>query len=144
MKKILVCAMLLLGSICVFAQNKADQVVGIWQTQEKDGTMQVYACGNKYCGKLLKGSDIVNSDGSSKKDVENPDPNLRSRDIVGMRILKGLVFDGEQYYEEGRIYNASNGKTYNCYVWLEDGVLHLRGYLGIPALGQTSKWNRVQ
>lgn len=144
MKKILVCAMLLLGSICVFAQNKADQVVGIWQTQEKDGTMQVYACGNEYCGKLLKGSDIVNSDGSSKKDVENPDPNLRSRDIVGMRILKGLVFDGEQYYEEGRIYNASNGKTYNCYVWLEDGVLHLRGYLGIPALGQTSKWNRVQ
>ncbi len=125
------------------AQTTADRIIGIWETEAKDGKMEIYPCGDQYCGKLLWGSEIVNKNGSSKKDVNNPDRSLRSRDLIGITNLTGLRFD-DGTYEDGRIYNAANGKIYKCYVWLKNEKMHLRGYLGLKMLGQTSKWNRIK
>jgi uncharacterized protein (DUF2147 family) len=143
MKRQIIFSLFLFTNLTLFAQTKASAILGIWETEAKDGKMELYQCGNSYCGKLLKGADIINPDGSSKKDVKNPDPQLRSRDLVGIEILTGLSFDGKEY-QNGRIYNGANGKTYKCYVWLKNDVLHLRGYLGLRAFGQTSKWNRIK
>ncbi|PCE63781.1 DUF2147 domain-containing protein [Sediminicola luteus] len=143
MKQLGIIALILCAQTLGFAQSKAYDILGKWETEARDGKMEIYRCGDHYCGTLLEGKNIINADGSSKKDVKNPDANLRSRDLVGMTILSGLDFDGEQY-QQGRIYNADNGKTYKCYVWLEADILHLRGYLGLKAFGQTSKWHRIQ
>ncbi|WP_196890243.1 DUF2147 domain-containing protein [Aureivirga sp. CE67] len=144
MKKIILFATFLLSNLAIFAQNEADNILGVWETEDKDGKIEIYKCGENYCGKLLEGSDIFEKDGiTPKKDVKNPDPKLQSRDIPGITILTNLTFDGEEY-EDGKIYNAKNGKTYKCYIWLEDGDLFLRGYLGLPILGQTTKWTRIK
>ncbi|MDR6240498.1 DUF2147 domain-containing protein [Aureibacter tunicatorum] len=144
MKKLVVFLLFLFSSVNIFAQDKVDEILGVWEIKDKTAKMEVFKCGEEYCGKLLWGKDIVEKDGvTSKKDVKNPDPNLRSRDIVGITYLKGLTFDGDEYVN-GRIYNSSNGKTYKCYVWFEDDILHLRGYLGLPTMGQTTKWFRIK
>ncbi|UTW62458.1 DUF2147 domain-containing protein [bacterium SCSIO 12741] len=143
MQKMVLTTLVLLGGLTGWSQQKADEILGVWETEDKDGKIEIFSCGSTYCGKLLWGKNIVNPDGTSKKDVNNPDEALRSRDMVGATILTGLAFDGEEY-EDGRIYNAEDGDTYKCYIWIEKGVLHLRGYLGIPALGQTTKWSRIK
>ncbi|MCG8332707.1 MAG: DUF2147 domain-containing protein [Chitinophagales bacterium] len=130
-------------SIHIQAQGSANEIIGIWETEAKDGKMEIYKCGDRYCGKLLWGTEIVNTDGTSKKDNNNPDKNLRSRDLVGITNLTGLRY-GQDTYEDGKIYNAANGKIYDCYVWLDKGKMHLRGYIGMKMLGQTSIWNRVK
>ncbi len=142
MKKSFLILVTILICYVSFAQGE-NQIIGTWQTEAKDGKMEVFKCEDKYCGKLITGKNIINADGTSKKDVNNPDEKLRNRDLVGITILTNLIFDGDEY-QNGRIYNAENGKTYKCYVWIKNDVLHLRGYLGLKAFGQTSKWNRIK
>lgn len=132
-----------LSNTFLHAQNSADDIIGIWELDDKASTMKIYKSGNTYSAKLLWGKDIVEADGkTSKKDIHNPDKTLRNRDLTGITYLTGLTYDDDEY-TNGRIYNALNGKTYKCYVWLENGALHLRGYLGLPILGQTTIWNRL-
>jgi uncharacterized protein (DUF2147 family) len=133
----------LINTSNLYAQEKADAIIGVWETETKDAKMEIFKSGKEYQAKLLWGKDIVHADGTSKKDAKNPDAKLRNRDLVGITYITGLKFDDDEW-EKGRVYNNSNGKWYKCYVWLEDGQLHLRGYLGMRILGQTSKWNRVK
>ena len=144
MQRIFSLLALLIFSFSMNAQNNTDAILGIWETEKKDAKIEVFKSGNEYKAKLLWGVQIVNKDGSSKKDVNNKDEKLRSRDLVNSIMIKGLNFDGDDEWKNGKVYNNANGKWYNCYVWLKKGKLHLRGYLGIPAFGQTSKWNRLK
>lgn len=130
-------------SINLFAQVNSNTIVGIWEMDDKTAKMEVYKVGDEYRAKLLWGEDIVNEDGSSKQDVNNPDENLRNKDLVGAEYLTGLKFEDDEW-EDGKVYNNGNGKWYNCYVWMKKGVLNLRGYLGLPMFGQTTEWNRVK
>lgn len=125
------------------AQDKADEIVGTWQMTDESAKMEVFKSGNKYKTKLLWGKDAVNKDGSSKKDINNPDEKLRNRNLVGSIMIKGLTFEDDEW-NDGKVYNNANGKWYNCYVKIKKGQLHLRGYLGLPMFGQTTKWNRVK
>jgi uncharacterized protein (DUF2147 family) len=84
----------------------------------------------------------VESDGkTSKKDVKNPDKNLRTRNIVGITSLTSLRWNGKEY-TDGKIYNAPSGDTYSCKVWIKNNKLYLRGYLGLSLLGQTASFHR--
>ena len=105
--------------------------------------MEVYKNGDTYHGKLLWGNRIVESDGkTSKKDSKNPDEKLRSRNIMGIVNLTGLKYeDGE--YLNGKIYDPPSGKTYDCKAWIENGKLHLRGYIGFSMIGQTAIWHKL-
>jgi uncharacterized protein (DUF2147 family) len=48
-------------------------------------------------------------------------------------------------FEDGHIYNAENGKTYNANISLQaDGTLRLRGYVGSPMFGETQIWTRIR
>lgn len=133
----------LINSTNLQAQVKADAIIGVWEMNDKSAKMEVFKSGKEYQAKLLWGKDIVNSDGTSKKDVNNPDKNLQNRKLVGAIYIKSLKFDDDEWVN-GRVYNNANGKWYKCYVWLEDEQLHLRGYLGMKVLGQTTEWNRIK
>jgi len=47
-------------------------------------------------------------------DRENPNPNLRSRMLIGLQLLEGFTYIGKNVWEKGTIYNPDNGKTYKC------------------------------
>lgn len=142
MKKTIFLAMLLMSFMQVFAQAAADKIIGIWETEAKDAKMQVFKSGNKYQAKLLWGKEIVNADGSSKKDVNNTDQKLRHKNLVGSIFLKNLSYQNQEW-DKGLVYNNSNGKWYKCYVQMENGQLLLTGYLGMRWLGQTTVWNLI-
>ena len=135
--------MILAATTGLRAQTQESAIVGRWESDEKDVRMEFFKDGDQYKAKLLWGNKVVEADGkTSRKDVENPDKSLRSRDILGIVSLTGLKWDGKKEYADGKIYDPPSGKTYTCKAWLEGGKLHLRGYLGFSLLGKTVVWHR--
>ncbi|MAX71177.1 MAG: hypothetical protein CMC76_08765 [Flavobacteriaceae bacterium] len=126
----------------LFAQTESE-IIGKWESDKKDVQIEIFKKDGKYYGKYLWGKEIVESDGkTSKKDTENPDPKLRSRNVVGITSLTGLTWNGKEY-TNGKIYNAPSGDTYSCKIWIKENKLYLRGYLGISLLGQTATFHRM-
>ena len=76
-------------------------------------------------------------------DRENPNPDLRTRPLIGLRIMEGFDYIGENVWEKRTIYNPDNGKVYKCQMTLSAPAhLVVRGFIGIPLLGGTSIWTR--
>ncbi|MBP2833113.1 DUF2147 domain-containing protein [Aquimarina sp. U1-2] len=134
--------LLVLSATSAISQSNPDDILGTWETEKKDARMEVFKEGKTYQGRLLWGDKIVEADGTSKKDVKNPDEALQSREIVGIINLTNLSYeDGE--YVDGRIYDPPSGRTYDCKAKLKDGKLHLRGFIGFSLLGRTAIWNKI-
>jgi len=121
----------------------AEDAVGLWETGESH--MEIYECGDRICGRIAALDDPLDEDGNERLDKNNPDPALRSRPIIGMDIIVGLVRTGKKKWEDGTIYDPRDGKTYKCVIKLKrDGSLKVRGYIGTPLLGKTVVWTRVE
>ncbi|QTD52037.1 DUF2147 domain-containing protein [Sulfidibacter corallicola] len=124
-----------------------DAIVGVWFTDNDDSKVEIFKCGEQYCGKIiwLKEPIYAADDemaGQPKVDRENGKKKLRNRPIVGLEIMTGFTFE-EGEWSGGKIYDPEKGKTYKCRMELSsDGALNVRGYIGIPALGRTTKWTR--
>jgi uncharacterized protein (DUF2147 family) len=139
--------MLAIFFLPVIAQSySADVILGKWLNEDKDAHIQVYKENGKYFGKIIWLKDPIDEvTGKPKVDDENPDENLQDRPIIGLIILKDFTFDGEKEWEDGTIYDPKNGKTYDCYMKLDkEGVLKIRGYIGISWIGRSSYWTRVE
>lgn len=127
----------------VYAQAE-NEILGTWESDKKDVIIEISRSKDTYLGKYIWGKEIVESDGkTSKKDIKNPDKNLRTRNIVGITSLTGLKWNGKEY-TEGKIYNAPSGDTYSCKIWIKNNKLYLRGYLGVSLLGQTAIFHQYK
>ena len=144
MKKFSFGAVLLLITVAGFAQKLSpSQIEGIWLCD--DFKIEVFKSGNTWSAKLLWSKDMFEADGKTpKKDLKNPDAKLRGRSIQGVTHITELVYeDGE--YVNGKLYSVQDGNTYSLKGELKSANnLETRGYKGVPMLGKTFKWKRVQ
>jgi len=132
--------------------DEADMLLGGWLTAEGKSKVEVYKCGEKYCGKIvwLKIPQYPDDDpqgmaGKDKIDRENPDETLKHRPLLGIDIIQGFVYDGEAEWNDGHIYDPNNGKTYSCKMTLTDeNTLEVRGYVGLSLFGRTTTWTRTK
>jgi uncharacterized protein (DUF2147 family) len=145
MKRMLLPAMLVL----LFANfgtsmqtDPGDRIKGVWLTEQKDGKVEIFRDGNAYLGRLIWGNTMLDENGKTRHDVLNPDPKLRSRPLQGMIIITGLVYEDGKW-QNGKIYNSLSGKTYSLIATINGNSLELRGYIGIPLLGKTTTWQRL-
>ena len=83
---------------------------------------------------------------------EGPDPRCvhcagerKDQPFIGLNLLWGLKEQGDEY-RGGEILDPRSGRTYPVRLKLEDGgkKLDVRGYLGVPLLGRSLVWNRVE
>lgn len=122
---------------------KADDILGVYVTDGGKSNVEIYRCGDHYCGKIVWLKEPLNDKGEPKVDGENPDASLKGRPIMGMKFLWGFKFDGDDMWEKGNIYDPENGKTYDCQMSLDGNKLNVRGYiLGMSFLGRTTVWTR--
>ena len=141
MKRIILCAIAL---IMPFAAALAQDVIGKWKLADGTAIVEVYKSGDSFNGKIVWLQNPTDSDGTPAKDDNNPDKNLRSRQIMGLNMLSGLKKTGDEY-SAGKIYDPGNGKTYNCSMKVEGDVLKVRGSLDKKGLiGRTMDWFRVK
>ena len=122
-------------------QVLASDIEGWWQSWDslllvsvEQGQARVFAAG--ILNPSLVKSDLVSwSLEEPLTDAENPDANLRSRSLLGLEVGDGLREKGE--YWQGRIYDPRSGTWYKSRLSIVDGQLNIRGYIGMPMLGQT-------
>ncbi len=146
MKKIFISIVTVLFTVAAFGQD-AGQITGHWLTEK--GTSQVYvykARNGDYYGRISWLNE-PNESGVPKKDTRNPDESLKSKPLFELIILKGFHYNPEEeIWEGGTIYDPDNGKTYDAYMWFENGnydVLMLKGYvLGMRFLGRETMWKK--
>lgn len=121
----------------------AEDILGLWDTGESH--VEIYSCEELLCGRIAKLDEPLDEDGNAKLDKNNPEPALQSRPILGMDLIAGFSRAGKRKWEDGTIYDPRDGKTYKCVIKLQrDGTLKVRGYVGIPLLGKTVVWTRVE
>ena len=134
----------LLKGTTLFSQVKAEDIVGVWLTSGKEpAKIQVYRSGQNYYGKIVWLQNPLNN-GKPKLDANNPDKNKRNQQIVGLSILSGFEFNGDDEWDDGKIYDPESGKTYSCYLSLKNSTtLKVRGYLGLSMFGRTETWTRT-
>ena len=119
-----------------------DRINGVWLTENKDGKVEIYRTNNTYTGKLIWGRYLLDENGKPKHDVNNPDPKLKTRLLQDLVFITGLVYENEKW-DDGKIYDSTTGKTYNVSITLKGKNMYLRGYIGIPLLGKTTIWQRL-
>ena len=131
-------------SFSAYSQNKADDIIGIWLTGGKEpAKIQVYKSGEKYYGKIIWLKNPTEN-GKQRVDANNPDEAKRSNPIIGLVMLTGFRFDGDEEWKGGSIYDPESGKTYSSYMYLKDrNTLKVRGYVGISLFGRTEVWTRT-
>ena len=130
----------------------ADGIVGRWLNAKGVAIIEISAADGTYTGKVVwlkepayPADDPKGMAGQERVDRENPDPALRTRPILGLVIMRGFVFDGENSWSKGRVYDPENGKEYRGRMTLTSpDTLSLRGYVGVSLFGRTEKWTRVR
>ena len=127
----------------------AQDITGIWQsiddvtgapkgqveiTQEADGT---------YTGKIIKVTPRAGY--TPKETCVNCPPPYTNKPIIGLDVVTGLKSTDGLNYTSGRILDPNTGKLYSMKAKLSANGkrLHLRGYLGVSALGRNQIWIRV-
>lgn len=128
--------------IAALRAQQADDILGVWYNEEKSAKIEIYEARSKYYGKIVWLKEPLR-DGQPKLDIHNEDESLRTRPVMGMKILNDFVFD-EDEWEDGTIYDPREGETYSCVITREGNVLHVRGYIGFSLIGRTTEWTKAE
>jgi uncharacterized protein (DUF2147 family) len=123
---------LILSAIFLLAFNVFSQdVLGVWATIDKEtkkpsSHIKIYKAKNgRVFGKIVK---ILNP--KTQHDVcTKCKGDRKGQPILNMVIISDLTKEGDEY-KNGKVIDTRDGKIYNCSMWVENGDLKLRGYLG--------------
>lgn len=124
----------------VGAQQQA--ALGRWLSESGKGVVEIYPCADKLCGKLVWLADPIR-DGATAVDRNNKDAAQKQRPLCGLMMLGDFRQLEANRWGDGWIYSPENGKTYRANMTLDGEFLKLRGYIGIPLLGETQTWTHA-
>ena len=123
------------------ADGSAGDVLGRYWLPDRDGQFEIYEKNGRYFGR------VVTYDKPEQLDENNEDESLRSRRFLGIDMFTDFQFDpDENQWVDGEIYDGTDGRTYDCYMWFEDGepnFLVARGFIGISFFGRNATFARV-
>ena len=118
-----------------------DRLLGVWMNEPGDGLIRIERAGEQYAGTIIGAPAGTRSDPDAR-DVKNPDPALRDRKLIGLKLMDEYRYDGKRW-TDGWIYDPDAGKRYKSRLQMrKDGTLEVRGYIGAPMFGRTQIWTR--
>jgi uncharacterized protein (DUF2147 family) len=131
----------ILASGALASGGVGDSAIGRWQTETKHGVVEVTACGQSICGRLLE-SDKIRTN-PQLRDEKNKDPAQRDRVLKGLLMLQGFKAHNGQW-TDGTIYNADDGGTYQGTLTMVDrDTLKVKGCIVWP-LCKSQIWKRAK
>lgn len=122
-------------------------VTGCWVSEAGTSVIELAERGGSVSGRVVGLEEPLflpdegqGTPGEPRTDVNNPDEALRDRAIAGLAIVADLTRDGDRW-TGGTIYDPESGNTYSVRAEVDDdGLLRIRGYIGSPLFGRTTKW----
>jgi uncharacterized protein (DUF2147 family) len=121
---------------------------GLWktiddETKTEKSLVRITDSGGVFTGKVEK----ILTDKTDAKCVDCTDER-KDQPVQGMTILRGIKPDASEKstWVGGDILDPNNGKIYKVLLKLVDSgkKLDVRGYIGMPMLGRTQTWHRVE
>ncbi|AZQ62000.1 DUF2147 domain-containing protein [Flammeovirga pectinis] len=114
---------------------------GIWktiddETNEAKAYVEIYKDGEQMKGKIIK--LLVDPEDTT---CDKCPGDKKDKPVVGMEIIWDMESNGDQW-SDGQILKPENGKIYTGKIWVEDGKLQVRGYIGF--IYKTQTWLRVE
>jgi uncharacterized protein (DUF2147 family) len=144
MKKTLSACLLALAAGTAWAQATP---AGLWKTIDDEtkvekSLVRITDNSGVFTGKVEK----ILTDKPDAKCTECSDER-KGQPVQGMTILRGIKPDANEKgtWVGGDILDPNNGKIYKVLLKLVEGgkKLDVRGYVGMPMLGRTQTWHRV-
>ena len=110
-----------------------DHVLGTWSTQDGHGVIAIEQCGDALCGRIV---------GIDREPSEPMPTDVHGAPQCGLTIISKERPTGDGSWL-GEVTDPRTGKVYGALIWIDQtGNLRLRGFLGLPLLGQTQTWHR--
>jgi uncharacterized protein (DUF2147 family) len=126
-------AVVCVARVAVAAVDKDSTPLGAWLTESGKGVVAIVTCGDALCGRIV-GIDRAPGD-PMPTDVQGK-PQCGLTIITDERPARGGTW-------LGWVTDPRNGTAYRAELWMDrDGDLNLRGYVGVPLLGETQVWHR--
>jgi uncharacterized protein (DUF2147 family) len=136
--------LLIVAGVLFISQLAAQDIVGLWKTiddktNKPKSVIKIYKKKDgKYYGKIVKLFREPGEDPNPKCDkCSGPKHN---KPILGMEILTGLKKKGPNNWDDGKILDPESGNVYDVKMWIENGKLHVRGYIGWSLIGRSQVW----
>ena len=132
------------------AAAQADSPTGLWKTvddntKKEKSLVRIVESGGVYTGKVEKEIDPDSPKDATCKDCTDE---RKDKPVVGMTIIRNMKASAgdKNVFEGGDILDPNNGKVYSAKLTLVEGgkKLDVRGYIGMPMLGRTQTWQRVE
>jgi len=147
MKTLFICTVLactMFGYANAQNTNSADALNGTWLVQDGSAKVKIEKSGGKYSGRIAWLKKPNDKYGKAVLDNKNPEVSLQNRQILGLLLLKDFIYDGDNVWTDGTIYDPDSGKTYSCKITFKNNqLIEVRGYVGISLFGRTENWKRV-
>ena len=134
-------------SMSLAAPNTQPTAEGLWEklgtSGQPEAWFRIRQCGGLYQGRIVKifrkGSEDPSTWRCTKCEGDQKDA-----PVVGITFIRNMRKHGLTY-EDGSILDPRDGAIYSAMMQLSpDGRrLTVRGYLGIPMLGQSEVWHRL-
>lgn len=120
--------------------------IGNWQTvddktKESKSEIQVSETGGVVTGKITK---LLRKDAKQDAVCDECTDDRKGKQILGLEIIRGAKkADGKDVWEDGKILDPENGKTYSLKMTPIEGgkKLEVRGSIG--PFGRTQTWVRT-
>ena len=118
----------------------------IGETTHERAKVSIYANGGTYEARIIWPDLPNDANGKRRLDTHNPDPALRTKPADQIVLIRGLRYDAKEgQWNGGTIYDPVSGKTYDMLAEFEQpDVLHVRGYVGRPAFGQSFSLKKLE
>lgn len=121
--------------------------VGLWRTiddatQQPKSLVRISEAAGVLSGRVEQILDPAKA--ASRCDACSDD--RKDQPVLGLTVLRNVRAEGDGQWGGGDILDPNNGKVYRVRLTPEDGGRRLvvRGYVGLPALGRSQTWQRVE
>jgi uncharacterized protein (DUF2147 family) len=139
---------LLLATMMALAQSMSP--AGLWKTiddhtKKEKSLVRIVESNGVFTGTVDKFLDPATAKDAVCKDCSDE---RKDKPILGMTILRNVKADPDDkaVFQGGDILDPDNGKVYKVKLKVVDNGarLDVRGYIGMPMLGRTQTWVRVE
>jgi uncharacterized protein (DUF2147 family) len=140
----------LVGALLMSSTGRAEAASaadpsGTWLVEDGRARIRLERCGvarDRICGFIVWMNAPGDARGQPFRDELNPDPEKRSRPLLGHQLIMGLKANAEGRFD-GDIYNAEDGKSYSVSLWRDTADrLKLKGCM-LKFLCQTQTWTQT-
>jgi uncharacterized protein (DUF2147 family) len=142
-------AAILLSAACLAQAQAQTTPAGLWKTIDDDGKtekslVRIVDAAGVLSGKVEKIFDAAKQDAK----CEECSDARKGQPVLGLTIIQGVKANAGDpgLWDGGEILDPNNGKTYKVRLKPINGgkTLEVRGYIGMPMLGRTQTWQRVE